>query len=198
MENYLLTRRYHTKRGSRQLPCCRSPGPWSQAHTWYLSFFSPQAQFLVPISSTQNLVNRDRTNFSTNQGKLKLNRFCDKTAKIVTKLNFLHIFPYGRFVSPFLMWRNFFTWQIFLHISPHTHHVEKLFHMTKYLHFSLWRISRHLKLSVVEFLFFHVIICHMEFFFINDMFFSTATPSLRPLYAFCLILNRCAWRRLIL
>jgi len=96
---------------------------WLGSSWPYLIFviFSPRVQFLAQFFSTQNHVNRTKTDFATKQRNLQKNWFCNKTLQNAAKYHklytlFLHI---SDFLNIYHMWRIFSTWQsVMWRISP--------------------------------------------------------------------------------
>ena len=109
----------------------------------YLIFvlFSPHTQFLVKIFSTQKRVNRNKTDFTTKQRKLRQTRFCNKKMSVCScgevchVETFLHMTDFSTLLQIYHV-ESFLYVIDFLHIS----HVEKLFHMT-ICH--IWKNSPH-------------------------------------------------------
>ena len=103
-------------------------------HSQFLRCFSPQAQFLVQLFSTQKRVNRDKTDFATKQHKLRQNRYCNKRMVVCSCGEVCH-------VETFLHMTDFSTFLRITHFAPNLScgelslcdrfsHVEKLLHMT--------------------------------------------------------------------
>ena len=88
--------------------------------------FSPQTEFLVQFFSTQKRVNHDQIDSETKQRKWQQNRFCDKTAWIVTNQICHHISHVEKFLHMTNLSPHISTWQICLHI----YHVETLLQLT--------------------------------------------------------------------
>ena len=76
-----------------------------------ICLFSPQAQFLVQLFSTQKRVNRNKTDFATKQRKLRQNRFCNKKMLVCSCGEVCH-------VETFLHMTDFSTFLRITHFAP--------------------------------------------------------------------------------
>ena len=73
--------------GDDILPPASTPPPHSQTLPPTIPdicLFSPQAQLLVQLFSTQKRVNCDKPDFATKQRKLRQNRFCNQKTLVTT------------------------------------------------------------------------------------------------------------------
>ena len=76
-----------------------------------ICLFSPQAQFLVQLFSTQKRVNRNKTDFATKQRKVRQNRFCNKKMLVCSCGEVCH-------VETFLHVTDFSTFLCITHFAP--------------------------------------------------------------------------------